>query len=672
MALELLKFKPGVDVESTPLLSGASWNNSQLIRFRSGLPEKLGGWQHLNAQPLIGTGRGMHCWADLNGLSYAAVGTEQRLQLFTGGLLFDITPLRATANIAPSFSTTAGSTTVGVTNTAHGAGVGDWVNIVDTVSVGGVLLQGFYIVTGVLDANNYTIATGNPATSTVANGGAVPLFTTTASSPTVNVTLNNHGQVINGLFEVQISTTVAGITMLGIYPVISVSDANNFRIAPGPVASSGTTGSENGGNVRLEYLIASGLASNTALSGYGVGNYGAGDYGRGGSSSSTDIAPLRQWFLSNWGQDLIGNYTGGTLYYWAPPEAAGDIAIPTGGTTPTIIEASFVSMPAQIAVALGAETTGVFDPNLVRWSTQDDFTDWVATSANQAGSFRLPTGSRIVGGLQGPQFGFVWTDIDLWIMQYIGTPFIFGFNKIAGGTSLLAGHAAGVYKSTVYWASPDNFCMFDGSTVQILPCPVWDAFFFNLNTAQIDKVFCAVNSSFNEVSWFYPSASSIEVDSYVKFNVVEGTWDYGTLTRTCWEDKNVFGPAIGCDTNGLLQQHEIGYDADGAPMDSWIQSGFMELGSGDLFTFVERLIGDFTMFGGTAPFDRVTVSLIFQDYPNDPVRIYGPYPWSVGGPQYSIVRGRSRTAAIRIESTDPGVFWRLGALRLKGAPAGKR
>jgi hypothetical protein len=574
MALELLKFKPGVDVESTALLSGASWNTSQLIRFRAGLPEKLGGWQHLNSQPLIGTGRGMHCWADLNGISYAAVGTEQRLQLFTGGLLFDITPLRATSNIAPNFSTIAGSTTVGVTNTAHGAGVDDWVNIVDTVSVGGILLQGFYIVTGVLDPNNFTIAASSPATSTVANGG--------------------------------------------------------------------------------------------------IGDYGAGDYGLGGAGSATDIAPLRQWFLSNWGQDLIGNYTGGTLYYWTPPEAAGDIAIPTGGTTPTIIEASFVSMPAQIAVALGAETTGIFDPNLVRWSTQDDFTDWVATSSNQAGSFRLPTGSRIVGGLQGPQFGFVWTDIDLWIMQYIGTPFIFGFNKIAGGTSLLAGHAAGVYKSTVYWAAPDNFCMFDGSTVQILPCPVWDAFFFNLNAAQIDKVFCAVNSSFNEVSWFYPSAGSTEVDSYVKFNVVEGTWDYGTLTRTCWEDKNVFGPAIGCDTSGRLQQHEIGYDADGAPMDSWIQSGFMELGGGDLFTFVERLIGDFTMFGGTAPFNRVTVSLIFQDYPNDPVRIYGPYPWSTSGPQYSIVRGRSRTAAVRIESTDPGVFWRLGALRLKGAPAGKR
>lgn len=673
MTLATLKFKPGVDVESTALLSAASWNNSQLIRFRAGLPEKLGGWAHLNPVPLVGTGRGMHAWADLNGLPYIAVGTEQRLQLFSGGLMYDITPLRRSVDVTPNFSTTAGSPIVAVGDTVHGAAAGDWVYLVATVSVGGLILQGFYLVASVIDANTYTIVAASAATATVANGGAVPRFTTTLSLPKVDVLLANHGEAVGNLFTVQVSTTVGGITMFGSYQVISVTDANTFSIAPGPVASGAATASENAGNVRLRYLIPSGVISNTPLSGYGIGDYGAGDYGLSGSNSTADILPLRQWFLSNWGQDLIGNYTDGPLYFWQPPTATDNIAVPTGGQTPASMHSSFVSMPQQIAVALGAETGGIQDPNLVRWCDVADFTTWNATALNQAGSFRIPTGSRIVGGLQGPQFGFIWTDVDFWIMQYVQPPFVFGFNKVAGGTSLLAARAAGVYKSNVYWVSSDNFCVYDGNSVQVLACSVWDQFFFNINLAQKDKVFCAVNSFFNEVAWFFPSLNSTEIDSYVKFNIVENVWDYGTLTRTCWQDTNVFGPPIGVDTAGLMQQHEIGHDADGAPMTSWIQSGTLELAEGAEFTFIERIIGDFTMQGGIAPLNRVTVLLYPQNYPSDdPLPPHGPFPWSAEGPSYNIVRKRARGWAMRIQSTDLDVFWRLGGVRMLGSPSGKR
>lgn len=672
MTLAPLAFKPGVDVESTPLLSGASWNASQLIRFRAGLPEKIGGWQHLNAVPLVGTGRGIHAWADLNGIPYVAVGTEQRLQLFSGGLMYDITPLRRSADVAPNFSTTAGSPIVTVVDNVHGAVAGDWLNLLTTVSVGGLLLQGFYLVASVIDANTYTLAAASAALSTVTNGGAVPQFTTTNSLPKVDVLLQSHGEAVGNLFQIQVSTTVGGITMLGSYQVISVADADHFSIAPGPVASSSATGSENGGNAHIDYLVPTGVASATPLSGYGIGDYGAGDYGLSGDSSSVDILPLRQWFLSNWGQDLIGNYTDGPLFYWQPPVASDNIALPTGGQSPLSMHFSFVSMPQQIVVALGAETGGVQDPNLVRWSDVADFTTWNATALNQAGSFRIPTGSRIVGGIQGPQFAFIWTDVDVWIMQYIQPPFVFGFNKI-GATSVVSGRAVGIYASSVYWLSQNNFCVYDGNSIQVLDCSVWDQFFYNVNLAQSDKIFCAVNLAFNEVGWFYPSINSDEVDSYVKYNVVEKTWDYGTLARTCWIGRNVLGPPIAVDTAGLLQQHEIGHDDDGAPMISWVQSGTLDLNEGEEFTFIERIIGDFTLEGGTPPLNRVTVLLYPQDYPNEtPLPPFGPYEWSNGGPSFNIVRERARGWALRVQSTDLGVFWRLGKIRTRGSPSGHR
>jgi hypothetical protein len=670
MPLTILRFKPGVDTETTPVLSEAGWNNSQLIRWRAGLPEKLGGWVHLNQVALVGTGRGIHVWADLAGIAYVAVGTEQRLQLFTGGLMYDITPLRATSNISPDFSTVSTSKTVTVHDTAHGASPGDWTDEFVVVSVGGILLLGFYQVQTVVDANNYTITAPTAATATVNNGGAVPSFTTTNASPNVTVLLANHGLSAGGLFQVQVSTTVGGITLLGTYPVISSADSSHFVIAPGPAATADSV-SENSGHARIEYLIQSGLASATPLSGYGIGAYGSGLYGEGGDPSVNDIAPLRQWFLDNWGQDLIGNYNGSTMYVWAPPEVPGNVAVPTGGTTPTEINSSFVAMPAQIAVALGAETSGTFDPNLIRWSDVDDFTDWVATAVNQAGSYRLPTGSKIIGGIQGPQFACIWTDIDMWLMEYIQPPFIFGFNKI-GATSTVSARAAGIYASSVYWLSQNNFCVYDGNSIQVLDCTVWDQFFYDVNLAQADKIFCAVNLAFNEIGWFYPSLNSNEVDSYVKYNVVEKAWDYGTLIRTCWAGRSVLGPPIGTDTAGLLQQHEIGHDADGQAMLPSVQSGYLSLSDGEIFTFVERLIGDFILTGGVAPNNRVMISLTFQDYPNGPTRTYGPFQWSGTMPNYSIVRGRSRTVSVTISSLDLGVFWRMGGLRLLNKPAGKR
>lgn len=680
-----LKIGPGVNTQATPVkLHSAAWSQSNLIRWKDQQLQKLGGWAALNLTPIVGIGRGLHVWADLMGNAYLAVGTDQRLQLFFGGLIYDITPIRLTTNAAPAFSTVMGTPTVTIHDTGNGSTVGDWVEVNVPVSVGGLIIQGFYQVQTVIDADHYTITAAGNATSTVVNGGAVPLFTNVAASANVTVTLANHGLSTGSVFTVQVATTVAGITMGAYtsYLVTSVVDANNFVIQPGAIGTGGSA-SENGGDAQLLYLVPSGLVSAIAAVGYGIGDYGAGDYGISGGGGSAITLPLRLWFLDNWGQDLIGNYTGSPIFVWVPPEAPGNVALainttnfPGAADPPATVNGCFVSMPQQILVAWGCDPVGggTQDPNLVRWCDVADFTDWLATAANQAGSYRIPTGSRIVGGLQGPSFGVLWTDIDVYLMQYVQPPLVFGFTKISGGNGLLAPHGCGILGNKVFWVSANDFFVFDGGSAQAIPCTVWDKFFNNLNTEQKDKICCACNSVFGEVYWYYPSASGNgEVDSYVKVSVNEGwVWDYGTLDRTAWSDTSALGMPIGSDASGLLQQHEVSNDANGQPMSFFAQSGFLSISDGTMLTFIDRIIGDFLITGGTAPNNRVFVSIIVQDYQSDATITYGPFPWSSEGPPYSIVRARGRVVAVRIEGYDPGIFARVGGVRYLGAPAGRR
>lgn len=667
MPLQRLQLQPGIDVEKTPLLNSGGWSSSNLIRWRDGLPEKYAGWTHLNQTPLIGTGRGMHAWADLLSNPYVAIGTDQRLQLLSGGTLFDITPIRLEHLVTPIFSTVITSTTVTVTDANNGAVTGDWINVQIPVAIGGMIIQGFYRIVTVVDANNYTITAATAATATVVNGGTVPSFTVTNGSANVLTTLVLHGLIVGSQFNVNQSTLVGGLLIpAGTYTVTAPVTANTFTFVPGGVATSNASASEAGGKVDIQYLLSTGGTSPVTSGGYGIGIYGAGVYGI-GSSGGTTVTPLRQWFLDNWGQDLIGNYTNGPAYLWVPPLSTTPATpVPNG---PLFMTASFVAMPQQIFVALGAEAGGSQDPSLVRWTDVADFTDWNATATNQAGSFRIASGSRIVGGIRAANFCFIWTDVDFWVMNYIQPPFIFGFSKIASGCDLIASRAAGIFQSMIYWVSNNNFFLFNGSNVQIIPCPVWDKFFLTLDRTQKDKIHIAVNSWHAEITWFFPSLSGGgEVDSYVKYNARESLWDYGALSRTCWHDDNPLGAPMGVDAAGLIQQHEQGFDADGQPMLPFIQSGFMSISDGTFFTFVERLLPDLILQGGT---QRVFISIITQNYTSDPLVTYGPFAITPAIP-YIVPRARGRVAAIRIFSTDLGVFWRIGAIRYLGQQAGRR
>ena len=667
MPFSPLTIRPGVNAETTPMLLEAGWFSSQLIRFFGGLMQKLGGWQRLTSQTFTGVCRGMIAWADLNGVPYIMIGTNTNVEVYYNGALYDVTPIRRTSNLTNSLSTTMGSNIVKVTDTLNGVSVGDAVNIVTYAAVGGLVLYGEYIVATVIDVNNYTILATLNAASSITLGGATSLFTTTFGLNTVQVTLPNHGFTTGSVYTVNVSTTVGGVTIFGPY-IVTFIDTNNFDITVIGAATSSTTGHENSDRVQYQYLIAAGLASAATATGYGEGGYGLGTYGFGATSGAQ--LPLRQWSMLNFGQDWVGCPTNGAIYLWNP--ALGEVnnpAVLMSVNAPPENTGIFLAMPQQQIVAFGAyDPINMYqDPMLVRWCDVGDFTDWTASTVNQAGSFRLPRGSKIVGGLQGPQFGILWTDLGIWQMQYISFPLVYGFNEIASGCGLIAMRAAGVLAGNVYWMSRNEFFVANGTTVQVLPCTVWDIIFRNINTFQQDKITCAVNSYFNEISWFFPSFSgSGENDTYVKYNTVDRTWDYGNLVRTAWFDQSVYGPPMGTDTSGLIQQHETSPDADGIAMLPSATTGWFKLDGGSQYMFIERLIGDFIYDGGATL--HVTVEAV--NYPNDTPRTT---TFSVtSGTPYNIIRLRGRLARVTVASRVLGSFWRLGSLLTLISRAGAR
>ena len=669
MPMAKLALKPGVVSVASQLLAEGTWWSSTLIRFFMGYVQKLGGWARLSSQTLVGTCRGMHAWADLLGNYYLGAGTEQRLEVFYGGNIYDITPIRATSNISPAFTTTSTSRNVTVADTANGASQGDWISLPVPVSVGGLILQGFYLIQSSTDANDYVIEAASAASGSVSGGGAVPLFTTTNTSAHVEVTLNNHGLAAGALFGVQVSTTVGGITIaVGAYNVLAspAPTTNTFYIQPGGTATSGASVSENSGHARIEYLLPSGYAANTALTGYGIGPYGAGAYGIGGSGSI--VAPLRHWSLDNWGELLIGNPTNGAVYTWTPPNVSTPAVVV--GTAPAMSWSSFVIAQVQCLVLLGTESGGTQYPNLVAWSDVGDYTDFTPSVSNQAGSFQIPSGSKIVCGIAVGLGALIWTDVDVWSMVYQGLPFVFAFNRIAVNCETLSSRSVAVIGNIIMWPSIRGFFQYSGTGVNFFPCPVWDFFFANVDYTQTDQVFAAVNTTFNEVAWFFPfSASSTYYSTatpygYVKYNSLDGVWDFGVSSqyqRTAWVDHFGDGEPVGADTAGLLQQHEISPDADGLPLMWSITSGYEDIQQGEEYGFIDFFIPDQVATPSTA---QMNVTFTATNYPGDAPLTYGPYAFTPTT-EFLTPGLRARQIAVTFSGADLGSSVRLGAHRYR-------
>lgn len=527
----------------------------------------------------------------------------------------------------------------------------------------------------------YTINAGVPATSTVTSGGASYSFTTTSGSSIVTGTLANHGYQVGTQFYVYEPTAVGGITISGVYTVLSVPTLNTFTFAANATATSGATVSINGGLINSVYYIALAPQS-TGSSGFGGGSFGAGPFGSGSTSTSVSGTSITatDWTLDNFGQDLIACPAGGPIYYWDPNGLVQNAQI-LGGTAPLVNSGIFVAMPERQVVAYGSSFTLSPDPMLIRWSDVGDFTSWNATVTNQAGSYRIPTGSVIYAGIQGPQQGLFWTDLDLWAMQYVGPPFVYGFNKIGSNCGAVSRHCVGQFNGAVYWMSQKQFFMSMGSGPQAIPCPIWDVVFQNINQAYISKVCCGVNTQFNEITWYYPSANSTENDSYVKFNVSLAQWDYGTLGRTAWIDQSVLGAPIGAGSDNWLYQHEVGnnatYNGVTTPMVSSFQTGYFQLNEADNLIFIDQIWPDmkWNTFSNSASNASVNITFYGTNYPGDAPTQYGPYTMT-STTEYISVRIRARLMSIALSSTglspsDLNTFWRLGAVRYRYQLDGK-
>jgi hypothetical protein len=676
---------PGINVEQTPSLNQAAFQSSNLIRFSpSGLCEKLGGWTKFYPTAIESPVTCLHAWEDLSDVLHLAVGATEQLGVITNGLLADITPQTNTTNPAPNFSTTINSNIVTVIDVANQATIYDVVIIETQVSVGGLILFGAYAIMTINSSDEYEIQAVTDATATVANGGMLPVFTTTINLSTVKVTLDNHGLVVGDTFPVEVPVAVGGLTLSDFYTVSSVIDANNFVITATTTATSSASATMNGGNVALLYYIAPG--PNTQGSGYGDGGYGDGGYGFGIAPPIFEGTPITatDWTLDHFGGFLVACPDDGPIFFWGPQ--TGLFTAQMIANAPTANTGIFVSMSAEIIIAYGSSVLGIQDPLLINWCASGDFTDWTATVGNDAGSFRLSKGSQIIGGLQGPQYALIWTDIDLWSMTFIGQPFVFSFTELSTGCGLAAKFAAGVLGTNVFWmsykaptvgsgAAGQFYVLPAGGSVTPVPCSVWDFIFQTIDNANLAKIRCAVNSPFGEVTWFFPVAGGNGTNTaYVKFTPQFSCWDYGILSRSAWIDQSVFGPPIGASSGtNFIYQHETSNDADGQAMGESFTTGYWALGDGEDQIFCDQVFPDMK-FGkqGQPQTGVVSIGFNYTDYPTGtPVYATPTYTMSSSGPPYLTPRFRGRLASMTVGSSPQGSWWRLGGLRIRTAPDGR-
>lgn len=526
----------------------------------------------------------------------------------------------------------------------------------------------------------------NAAGAGVGNGdsivfSSVPVFTTTSGSSNILVTLVGHGLVAGSSINFPIATTGQGVSISGTYGVLSVASANTFTIAASSQATGSGTFAMNGGQAQLVYKIS--LGPPAAGAGFGLGGFGSGGFGTGVTNTTqtgTDIAAV-SWTTGNWGQILIACPENDGIYYWQPG---------SGFQTATVISQAppyntgiFISNTQQILVAYGSSVAiGIGqqqEPLLVQWSDVGNFFQWTASATTQAGNFVLSSGSAIMGGLAVANQNLLWTDLDLWAMNYIGPPDVFGFNKIGAGMGLTSAHALQQLRGSVFWMGPSNFFVYSGGSPSVVPCPVWDAVFQNLNTNFLQNICAMPNTPFNEIGWFYPSASSVsgENDSYVKMNILEpgAPWDIGpigALQRSAWIDQSILGNPIATNSAGIVYKHETTNDADGQPLLSSFTTGDFYLEEGENFVVVDQIMPDmrWESFTGTTS-AQIQLTFNVSNFPGDTPISYGPYIVTQTT-EYLNVRFRGRLMSVTVASADLGSFWRLGSIKFRWAFSGRR
>ena len=641
MPLTKLQFKPGVNRETTSYSNEGGWFDVDKARFRFGFPEKIGGWTKYSINAFLGSARSLHPWVSLDGTQFLGVGTHLKYYINEGGGYNDITPIRATTTNGIVFAATNGSSTITATDDAHGASIGDFVTISGAVSLGGV------ITAGVLNQEYQVVLV-----------------------PTANT-----------------FTFVARVADTSIASITTTSGLN-----PVPVVANASDSGNGGSGADAAYQVTVGL--DTAVTGNG---WSAGFYGRGTWNSSSNLSvqgsTLRIWSHDNFGEDLIINARDAGIFYWDRTNGTTTRAVALSSLTdstlaPTIAKKVLVSDRDRHIIAFGCDgelSIGTQDPLLIRFGSQESLTDWQSLATNTAGELRLGSGSEIITAIETRQQVLVFTDESLHAMQFLGPPFTFGINTISENITIAGPLAAIAVEDMVFWMGRQEFYIYGGG-VQRLPCTVRDFVFNDFNEVQSEKVTASTNSSFSEVWWFYPSADSEENDRYVIYNYQQKIWYFGTLARTVWLDRGIESNPVAAGTDHYLYTHENGLD-DGSTepvsaITAHVESSQMDLGDGDQFTFVNKLIPDLTFRDSTSTSPKATFTIKTRNFPGGAYLQSGSKNVTQSTAATSTVveqftdqinlRLRGRSFAVRVDSSDTGVTWRLGSPRLDVKPDGRR
>lgn len=640
MAFIKLQFKPGINRDQTDYSNEGGWYACDKIRFRSGYPEKLGGWAKSTPMTFDGVCRQMWNWATSFSDNLLAVGTNTKVYIENGGNIYNITPLIPPLAGSNTFSSTSGSVVVSVTTTTS---LPPWLAQTKVVVV-----QGF-----------------------VANLGGIPFAE------------------LNGTH------------------IVEVTGANTFTFKVDTDA--GLNDSVSGVGYTVQPEIEAGNPITIAGLGWGTGAWGRDAWGLGSTTGGVNL-PQRDWWFDTFDNDLVMNIRNGAPYWWErglvddPTGALNTRAITlqayatANGDDPNAVPVKvmqlLVSQQDKHLLAFGAVPFGStnvddFDPLLIRWADQDTPTDWTPTTTNTAGDLRLSRGSRIVRALPTRQEVLVWTDSNLYTLQFTGTTDVFSLQEYADNISIMSPRAVASAANITYWMGQDKFYAYTGR-VETLPCSLRNHVFQDFNFEQSEQVVCGTNEQWNEVWWFYPTADSDFNNAYVVYNHLERIWYYGSIQRTAWLDTSLRQYPQAANTtisvngvtvnlgSGYIYNHEVGADDDDLPMDSYIQSSDFDLDDGDQFMLTRRIIPDITFEGSSVSSPEVTLAVRPRDFPGsgfsfDPADAQRVVETSVG--QYTnqvFIRARARQMALKISSQDYGVRWQLGAPRIDVRPDGRR
>lgn len=613
MPLTKLIFKPGINRETTAYANEGGWWDCDLVRFRAGKPETIGGWSKFTRSATLGTPRALVTWSALNGTIYSGVGTNWKYYIVQGSVLLDVTPLReTTAAGAVTFTATNGSNVLVVNDVGHGAVTHDFVTFSGAVSLGGTVtaavLNREYQVVTVLGGNSYTITLAAAANaSDVGTGGA---------------------------------------SVVGAYQINTGLDVSVYGTGwgTGPWSrgtwSSGVSTSDPSDQLRI----------------WSHDNFG----------EDLIFCP-RDGNIYYWDASTVGLGT----------RAITLAARPGSNAAPTVAKLVMVSERDRHVLAFGCDpqaTPGVQDPLTIRFSDQENAKEWAASATTTAGELRIGTGSTIITAVQTKQQVIVLTDISVHALQYIGDPFTFGLQEVSSSVSIMGPNAAVAVGDSVFWMGKNEFYLYNGAVTQI-PCDVKEFVFEDLNPQQGLKVFAGHLSSFSEVWWFYPSANSSENDRYVIFNYEQSIWYYGAMSRTAWSDRGVRGYPMATAPDGYVYYQESGLSNGSfnppTALSPYIESSVVDIGDGDQFMFATRVIPDITFRNSSSASPVATFTIKARDFPGgsyfaqdiDLVSKTATLPVEQFTTQlYTRIRGRS--LSIRVESSLPDVAWRLGDPRI--------